>query len=166
MHLEISSQQTETERGCEELQSKKKKLEETYIDTLTETLNNFKISKSSEEKNEQLGYLNRLADLGTKIKQIYSGSIIMVLEFEGVPALLCFGAMYNSGMFRNMLTHGFITEDYLASHGLSSVMLTVQVKKEDYLKCFQKMRQGKHCYCIRVYMGRDLVFPMNNKVLV
>ena len=146
VHVDISSEQTGTERSFEGLHSKKRKLEETYIDTLTETLKKIKNAKSSAETNEQLGLFTSLAESGIKIKQICSGSIIIILEFESVPALLCFGALYNSGMFKNMLTHGIITEDYLASHGLSSVMLRVEVKEEDYLKCLETMRQGKLCY--------------------
>ena len=143
--MEISSEQTETERSSRGLQSKKRKLEETYIDTLTEILEKFKISKSSEEKNEQLGFFNSLAEAGMKLKHVLPGSIIMIIEFESFSALLCFGALYNSGVFKNMLTHGLVTEDYLASHGLSSVTLRLEVKKEDYLKCLEMMRQGKRC---------------------
>ena len=145
VHVEISSEQPGTEKSCKVLLLKKKKLEEKYIDTLSETLDKLRTAKSNEERNEQLGLFTSLTESGIKIKQICSGSIIIVLELEGVSALLCFGALYNSGMFRNMLTHGFITEEYRASHDLSSVMLTVEVKKEDYLKCLETMRQGKLC---------------------
>ena len=143
--MDISSEQIGKERSREGLHLKKRKYDETFVDVVTETLEQYKKSKSVEEKNKQLEFLNLLAEAGIKLKQIFHGSIIMILEFEGIPALLCFGALYNSGIFKNMLTHGFITEHSLAFHGLSSVMLRVEVKKEDYLKCLEVMGQGKHC---------------------
>ena len=128
------------------LQSKKRKLQETFIELATHSLEQVKKSKSIDETNEKLRVtMNTLEEAGIKLKTLIEGSILIILEFEGLPALLCFGALYNSGMFRNMLIHGFITEEYLASHGLSSVMLRVEVKKEDYLKCLETMRQGKLC---------------------
>ena len=143
--MEISTEQTETERACKGMHSVKRKYYETFVDVVTDTLKQFKKSKSIKEKKEQMRFFESLAESGTKIQQIFNGSIIMVLEFENLSALLCFGALYNSGMFKNMLLHGFITEDFLVSHGLSSVTLTVEVKKEDYQKCLRTMTQGKHC---------------------
>ena len=152
VHVEINSEQPGTEWSSDPLQSKKRKYDETFVDVVTETLEQFKKSKSIKEKNKQLGFLNILAEAGIKIKEIFNGSIIMVLEFDSVPALLCFGVLYNSGMFKNMLIHGFITDDFLASHCLSSVTLTVEVKNEDYQKCLQSMRQGKQSYARGEFM--------------
>ena len=145
VHVELSSEQTENVGSCnnEGLQSKKRKLEETVIDLLTDWLEHAKKSKSSDERIENLQSVKFLVDTGIKIKTLMDGSIIMVLEFESLPSLLCFGTLYNSGVFRNMLQTGLITRDCLASHCLSSVTLTVEVRKEDYNKCLKTVIQGK-----------------------
>ena len=128
----------------EGLHSKKRKFHETFIELVTDALEILKKSKSHEERNEQLKFVKTLADTGIQIKSVIDGSIIMILKFESIAALLCFGALYNTGMFKNILEDEFITQDYLASHGLSSLTLRVEVKKEDYQKCLEMMRQGKH----------------------
>ena len=144
MHVELSSEQTETMSSCnnEGLQSKKKKLEEAVIDLLMDSLEKVKQSKSSDERSAQLQFLNTLADTGIKIKTLMEGSIIMILEFESLPSLLYFGTLYNSGVFKTMLQAGFITHDNLVSNCLSSV--TLEVRREDYNKCLKTFRQCKY----------------------
>ena len=131
-------------QSIEGLQSKKRNFQETFIDLVNNSLEMLKISKSNEERHVQLKFVKTLAEAGIQIKSVIEGSIIVIFEFSSLAAVLCFGALYNSGMFKNMLQDGFITEDFLTSHGLSSVTLTVEVKKEDYQKCLETMTQGKY----------------------
>ena len=128
----------------EGLHSEKGKFIKSFMELITNSMEKIKISKSNEERNEEMKFMKTLAETGIKIKSVIEGSIILVLEFSSLAALLCFGALYNSGMFKNMLQDGFITQDYLASRGLSSATLSVEVKKEDYKKCLETMTQGKH----------------------
>ena len=129
----------------EGLKSKKRKFQETFMDLVNNSLEMLKMSKSNEERHVQLKFVKTLADAGIQIKSVIEGSIIVILEFLSLAAVHCFGALYNSGMVKSMLQDGFVTEDFLTFHGLSSVTLTVEVKKEDYQKCLETLTQGKYC---------------------
>ena len=154
--MDISSEHTEQERidKNEGLRSRKRKLQETFLELATYSLEQVKKSKSIDETNEKLRVtMTTLMEAGIQLKYLTEGSIIMILEFASVSAILCFGAFYNSGVFKNMMQVGFITQDYLASNCLSSVTLTVEVKKDDYNKCLETGRQGKYC---TVYFVQNL----------
>ena len=145
--MEISGEEAEKEssNNNEGLCSRKRKLQETFLELATYSLEQVKKSKSVDETNEKLRLtMTTLTEAGIQLKYLTEGSIIMILEFATVSAILCFGAFYNSGVFKNMMQVGFITQEYLASTCLSSVTLTVEVKKEDYNNCLKTVRQCKY----------------------
>ena len=82
--------------------------------------------------------MDELYKVGSKISEIRDGSIILIVEFEGLHALQCFWALYELGMLRNMLYHELVTDDFLQSHQTAGAEFKVHVKREDYEKTLSK----------------------------
>ena len=122
----------------EDLNRKKRKFQADMMDEIGLLLKKTKKAKTPDEKETNIKLMNALLDVGARIEDLHEGSIILIVEFEGLHALQCFWALYESGILRNMLCHEFLTEDFLQSHGAVGADFKVHVKREDYEEALSK----------------------------
>ena len=140
--IKAESKESEDDDDEKQLKASKRKFQTAFFDTMTDSLKKFKTADSTEEKEQSAKHLTLLADVGTKLKDVLNGSIILILEFEVLPALTCFWALYQAGIFQNMLQTEYITPKLLKVWGLTHAFLSVEISTEDYEKCYQQLTKS------------------------
>ena len=105
-------------------------------------MHKIKKAKPGEELESTVKCFKDLSESGINIVKILKGSIILILEFEFLEALEYFWILYETGTFRKMLYHDYITNSFLELCEVSGVEFSVFVKKEDYEKAYARAVKG------------------------